>query len=61
MLADTNAEINVVAPFDRETDVWKGASTYSSLSTFNSNWITKDDYSEYGAKIVQRLTTDGPS
>ena len=61
MLAPTNAEINVIAPYDRETDVWKGAAMFASLSTFNSNQITKEDYQEYGAKIVQRLTTDGPS
>ena len=43
-IAPLNTEINLVAPFDRELDVWKGAAAFSSLSSFTSNWITKEDY-----------------
>eukprot|EP00111_Clytia_hemisphaerica_P002088 TCONS_00005872-protein len=32
--------------------VWKGASVLSSLSTFESMLITREEYFEYGNKIV---------
>lgn len=53
-LAPAGAEIKVIASADRKFAVWKGASTFSSLSTFGSSWITKDDYNEHGAAIVHR-------
>merc|ERR1712060_969440 len=46
-LAPAGAEIKVIASAD-----WKGASTFSSLSSFASSWITADDYREHGAGIV---------
>jgi len=52
--APAGAEIKVVASADRKYAVWKGASTFSSLSTFGSSWITKNDYEEHGAAIVHR-------
>ena len=56
-LAPAGAEIKVIASADRKFAVWKGASTFSSLSTFASSWITKDDYQEHGAGIVHRKCT----
>jgi len=53
-LSPANSEIKVIASQDRKFAVWKGASTFSSLSTFSSSWITKDDYHEHGASIVHR-------
>ena len=53
-LAPAGAEIKVISSADRKFAVWKGASTFSSLSTFASSWITKDDYAEHGAPIVHR-------
>ena len=38
------AEVRIVASADRKYAVWKGASTLASLSTFESSWITADDY-----------------
>lgn len=34
--------------------VWQGGAIASKLSTFQSNWITKDEYEESGATIVHR-------
>jgi actin-related protein len=48
------AEVRIVASADRKYAVWKGASTLASLSTFESSWITADDYQEHGAQVVHR-------
>jgi len=56
-LAPAGAEIKVIASADRKFAVWKGASTFASLSTFASSWITKADYEEHGAGIVHRKCT----
>ena len=44
----------VIAAPERRFAVWIGGSTLSSLSTFASMWITKEDYDEHGATIVHR-------
>lgn len=44
----------IIASADRYYCVWSGGSTLSSLSTFESQWITKDEYDENGAEIVHR-------
>ena len=56
-LAPPGAEMKVIASADRKFAVWKGASTFSSLSTFDASWITKADYEEHGASIVHRKCT----
>ena len=56
-LAPAGAEIKVIASADRKFAVWKGASTFSSLSSFASSWITAEDYKEHGAAIVHRKCT----
>ena len=56
-LAPAGAEIKIIAAADRKFAVWKGASTFCSLSTFASSWITKEDYNEHGAGIVHRKCT----
>merc|ERR1711953_1282125 len=48
-LAPGGAEIKVIASADRKFAVWKGASTFASLSSFASSWITSEDYKEHGA------------
>jgi actin-related protein len=53
-LAPAGAQIRVFASADRKFAVWRGASTLSSLSTFESSWITAEDYQEHGAAIVHR-------
>jgi len=46
--------VKIIAAEDRYYSVWTGGSTLSSLSTFESQWITKQDYEENGAEIVHR-------
>jgi actin-related protein len=46
--------VKVIATKDRYYSVWTGGSTLSSLSTFESQWITKEEYEENGAEIVHR-------
>jgi len=48
------SEVRIVASADRKYAVWKGASTLASLSTFESSWITAEDYQEHGAGVVHR-------
>lgn len=52
--APSGSEVRIVASADRKFSVWKGASTLASLSTFESSWITKEDYDEIGADVIQR-------
>ena len=47
-------EIKVIASPERKYAVWIGGSILSSISTFESQWITKTEYEEYGATIVHR-------
>jgi actin len=53
-LAPTTMKIKVVAPAERKFLVWIGGSILSSLSTFQTMWITKAEYQENGATIVHR-------
>lgn len=46
--------VKVIATKDRYYSVWTGGSTLSSLSTFESQWITKEEYEENGCEIVHR-------
>jgi actin-related protein len=47
-------KIKVVAPPERKYSVWIGGSILSSLSTFQSMWISKAEYDESGPAIVHR-------
>ncbi len=42
-------EVKVITYPDRKYAAWIGGSTLTSLSTFSSLWITKEDYDEHGA------------
>ena len=53
-LAPTTMKVKVVAPQERKFLVWIGGSILSSLSTFQTLWITKQEYDETGATIVHR-------
>ncbi|CAC5424339.1 Actin, larval muscle,Actin, clone 403,Actin-104,Actin, alpha sarcomeric/skeletal,Actin-2, muscle-specific,Actin, cytoskeletal 3A,Beta-actin-like protein 2,Actin, indirect flight muscle,Actin-103,Actin-46,Putative actin-9,Actin-65,Actin, cytoskeletal 1A,Actin-42A,Actin-4,Actin-71,Actin-75,Putative actin-22,Actin, alpha skeletal muscle 3,Actin, cytoskeletal 1B,Actin, muscle-type A2,Actin-8,Major actin,Actin, adductor muscle,Actin CyI, cytoplasmic,Actin, macronuclear,Actin, cytoplasmic,Actin, gamma,Actin, alp len=39
---------------ERKSSVWIGGSILGSLSTFQTYWITKQEYEEYGPTIVHR-------
>nr|QWE91173.1 beta-actin [Placidida sp.] len=53
-LAPPAMKIKVVAPPERKYSVWIGGSILASLSTFQSMWISKDEYDESGPGIVHR-------
>jgi len=44
----------IIAPNERIFSVWIGGSILSSLSTFESMWIRKEEYEEIGVNIVHR-------
>jgi actin len=52
--APKSISVKVIASPDRRYAVWRGGSTLTSLTTFASMWITKEDYDEHGASIVHR-------
>ena len=54
-LAPTNNRIKVLAPPERLYSVWLGGSILASLSTFQTMWITKQEYDENGGpQIIHR-------
>lgn len=46
--------VKVVATPERKYSVWIGGSILSSITTFATMWITKEEYDEAGATIVHR-------
>jgi len=53
-LAPPTMKVKVIAPPERKYSVWIGGSILASLSTFQSMWITKEEYDESGPSIVHR-------
>ncbi|KAL7674820.1 hypothetical protein ACOME3_001095 [Neoechinorhynchus agilis] len=53
-LAPSNVEIKIIAPPERRYSVWIGGSILASLPTFESMWISKEEYDESGPSIVHR-------
>lgn len=46
--------VKVIAVPERKYSVWIGGSILSSISTFDTMWVTKAEYEESGATIVHR-------
>ncbi|KAG0722750.1 actin [Chionoecetes opilio] len=53
-LAPATIKIKIISPPERKYSVWIGGSILASLSTFQSMWITKEEYEESGPGIVHR-------
>ncbi|KAK8725122.1 hypothetical protein OTU49_011156, partial [Cherax quadricarinatus] len=53
-LAPATIKIKIIAPPERKYSVWIGGSILASLSTFQTMWITKEEYDESGPGIVHR-------
>merc|ERR1712224_64356 len=53
-LAPPTMKIKVVAPPERKSSVWIGGSILSSLATFQSMWITKEEFEDAGPSIAHR-------
>jgi len=53
-LCMSHVPVNIVAPPERKYSVWIGGSILSSLSTFQSLWISRSEYEEEGPSIIHR-------
>jgi len=53
-LAPAGKKVRVIAPPERKYSVWIGGSILASLSTFQTMWISKQEYDESGPSIVHR-------
>jgi len=53
-LAPPTMKIRVVAPPERMYSTWIGGSILASLSTFQTQWISNEEYDESGPAIVHR-------
>ena len=53
-LVPTSMKVKVIATPERKYSVWIGGSILASLSTFQSLWISKQEYDEAGPSIVHR-------
>jgi len=53
-LAPSAMTVKVIAPPERKFSVWIGGSILSSLSTFASMWMTRDEFDEVGPSLVHR-------
>jgi len=53
-LAPPTIKVKIIAPPERKYSVWIGGSILTSLSTFNSMWISKAEFDEAGPSIVHR-------
>ena len=51
-MAPSTMTVKISAPVERKFSAWIGGSILSSLGTFESFWITKEDIEEYGPSIV---------
>ena len=47
-------KVRVISPPERKYSVWIGGSILASLSSFQSQWITREEYDECGSRIVHR-------
>eukprot|EP01063_Lacrimia_lanifica_P010038 TRINITY_DN16820_c0_g1_i1.p1 TRINITY_DN16820_c0_g1~~TRINITY_DN16820_c0_g1_i1.p1 ORF type:complete len:385 (+),score=74.59 TRINITY_DN16820_c0_g1_i1:55-1155(+) len=53
-LAPCGMRTNIVTPPERAISAWIGGSILSSLSTFQSMWVSASEYDEHGATVVHR-------
>ncbi|OMJ90253.1 hypothetical protein SteCoe_7457 [Stentor coeruleus] len=52
--ATGNMRVKVISLPERSFSTWIGGSILSSLSSFQNNWVTKDEYYENGISAVYR-------
>jgi actin-related protein len=53
-LAPSTTKVRIIAEFERKFAVWIGGSILSSLTTFQTMWISKQEYNESGPSIMHR-------
>lgn len=52
--APPNTEVRIIAPVERKYSVWIGGSLLATLATFQTSWITDEEYKEEGVNVVHR-------
>uniref|UniRef100_A0A7S2FFM8 Actin n=1 Tax=Florenciella parvula TaxID=236787 RepID=A0A7S2FFM8_9STRA len=52
-LSPEATKITISAPPQRKYSTWVGGSILASLATFNSMWVTREDYQEKGASCLK--------
>ena len=55
ILYKNNSKVNVYAPLERMYSTWIGGSILTCISSFNDNWILRQDYSEIGPNVGHRM------
>jgi len=53
-LAPSSVKVKVIAPNERKYSVWIGGSVLSTLATFQTMWVTRQEYEECGPQVVHR-------
>jgi len=53
-LTPSSVKVKVVAPNERKFSVWIGGSVLSTLATFQTMWITRQEFDENGSVIIHR-------
>ncbi len=53
-LVPEGVKVKIIAPVERKFSIWIGGSVLSTLATFQSSWITSEEYNETGSSIVHR-------
>ena len=53
-LSPKDVKIRIAAPPERIFSTWIGGSILASLATFKTMWVTKSEYNEQGAAILNR-------
>lgn len=51
---NTGECVHVISPVDRDFSVWSGGAMLANLQSFNSAWISLEEYEEHGPHIVHR-------
>ena len=57
-LAPMSTDPRVVAPPQRNYSVWLGGSVVASLSSFQHNWISQQEYDEFGPPLCTENAPD---
>lgn len=51
---DAGENVHVSSPEDRDFTVWSGGAMLASMQSFNTAWISLEEYEEQGPQIVHR-------
>lgn len=51
-LVPPSVNVKITAPVERKFSIWIGGSVLASLATFQTSWITKEEYQDVGPAIV---------